>query len=386
MTETKSSPPNILIVDDTPANVLLLVKMLTRQGYQTKAVLSGKLALEAARQEQPDLILLDINMPEMNGYELCEQLKADALLHDIPVIFISASNETIDKVRAFRVGGVDYLSKPFHLEEAHARVEAHLRIRSLQRQLGDQNETLERLVTKRTHELANAYERCRELGRLKDDFLRMISHEMRTPANGVLGVGALLLELCPPSRDRTLYESLFAQSSLRLHNLIEDATMIAEMEQLTRGSGATVSFAELAAEAGTSLPGIRLSLELSTAAGMFLPKGDHPLLRKAMESMILLTTSLSRDKQITRMTGIVEEETLRVRLEVDALSLSAEQAAGFFEIESQARSASYAESLGLAPVVAHRIISAFGGTLRLVKGEGDNGYVEALLLDERLSA
>src|ERR1017187_6583117 len=125
--------PGILIVDDTPANALLLVRMLTERGYKARTALSGKLALQAARTEPPDLILLDITMPEMNGYEVCAQLKADTALKDIPVIFISALNETIDKVKAFRVGGVDYVTKPFHFEEVHARVQTHLQLRRLEK-------------------------------------------------------------------------------------------------------------------------------------------------------------------------------------------------------------------------------------------------------------
>jgi two-component system sensor histidine kinase/response regulator len=384
MTATKQQqPPNILIVDDTPGNVLLLVRMLTERGYKARPVLSGKLALPAARTEPPDLILLDIAMPEMNGYEVCEQLKADAALKEIPVIFISALNETIDKVKAFRVGGVDYVTKPFQFEEVYARVQTHLRIRSLQRQLSDQNENLERLVAERTRELAKAYERLQKSGRLKDDFLCMISHEIRTPANGVLGVGNLVLALCPPSKDRTLYADLFEQSSLRLHNLIEDAIMITDMEKLTLKNGAAISFPDLLAEVRASLPDIQISIEQSAALETFFLKGHHPLLKRALESMILLATSFSRNKHTAHLTGVVEERVLRVQLEVDALSLSDEQAAVFFEIESSVRSASSAESLGLAPVVAYQIISAFGGGMRLVKGEGDTGYLEAILLKEQ---
>jgi two-component system sensor histidine kinase/response regulator len=384
MTATKQQQaPNILIVDDTPGNVLLLVRMLTERGYKPRPVLSGKLALQAARTEPPDLILLDITMPEMNGYEVCEQLKADAALKDIPVIFISALNETIDKVKAFRVGGVDYVTKPFQFEEVHARVETHLRIRSLQRQLSDQNENLERLVAERTRELLKAYERLQELGRLKDDFLGMISHEIRTPANGVLGVGNLVLALCPPSEDRTLYADLFERSSLRLHNLMEDAIMITDMEKLTLKNGAAISFPDLLAEVRASLPDIQISIEQSAALETFFLKGYHPLLKRALESMILLATSFSRNKHTAHLTGVVEERVLRVHIEVDALSLSGEQVAVFFEIESSVRSASSAESLGLAPVVAHQIISAFGGEMRLVKGEGYAGYLEAILLKEQ---
>jgi len=124
--------PNILIVDDKPADLRLLMRVLARRGYRTRTVSSGKLALRAARTEAPDLILLDIKMPDLNGYEVCELLKADATLQDIPVIFISVLDEAIDKVKALRVGGVDYVTKPFHFEEVYARVETHLRIRSLQ--------------------------------------------------------------------------------------------------------------------------------------------------------------------------------------------------------------------------------------------------------------
>jgi signal transduction histidine kinase len=127
-----AAAPSILIVDDMPANVLLLVRMLTERGYNPRPVLSGKLALQAARADPPDLILLDINMPEMNGFEVCEQLKADVALKNIPVIFISALNETIDKVKAFRVGGVDYVTKPFQFEEVYARVQTHLHVRHLE--------------------------------------------------------------------------------------------------------------------------------------------------------------------------------------------------------------------------------------------------------------
>jgi CheY-like chemotaxis protein len=109
-------PANILVVDDTPANLQVLAGMLKDRGYKVRPVPSGKLALLAAQREPPDLILLDINMPEMNGYEVCEHLKADDSLKGVPVIFISALTEQLDKVKAFAIGGVDYLTKPFQME------------------------------------------------------------------------------------------------------------------------------------------------------------------------------------------------------------------------------------------------------------------------------
>jgi len=123
---------NIMIVDDHPANLKLLDDMLRQHGYEVRSFPRGRLALAAADQEPPDLILLDINMPEMNGYELCELLKASARLADIPVIFLSALNAVEDKVKGFRSGGVDYISKPFQFDEVHARVEIHLKLRRAQ--------------------------------------------------------------------------------------------------------------------------------------------------------------------------------------------------------------------------------------------------------------
>ena len=130
---------NILIVDDTPANLRLLSRMLAEEGYHVRPVPDGRLALGAVQAEPPDLILLDIRMPELNGYQVCETLKADAKTSDIPIIFISALDATQDKVRAFTVGGVDYITKPFQVEEVLARVETHLVLRKLQKQLQDTN-------------------------------------------------------------------------------------------------------------------------------------------------------------------------------------------------------------------------------------------------------
>ncbi|MEI7996225.1 MAG: response regulator, partial [Methylococcaceae bacterium] len=126
---------NILIVDDVPANLTLLTNMFKEKGYRVRPVPSGKLALKAIEHEPPDLILLDITMPEMNGFEVCQILKGDTRFCEIPIIFISALTETLDKVKAFKNGGVDYVTKPFQFEEVEARVETHLKLRRYQAHL-----------------------------------------------------------------------------------------------------------------------------------------------------------------------------------------------------------------------------------------------------------
>ncbi len=157
-----ANPINILLVDDNPDNLRLLSNMLTEHGYQTRRVISGRMALQAAKATNFDLILLDINLPQMDGYEVCRQLKADSQTANIPVIFISAFNEVLDKVKAFSVGGADYISKPFQLEEVLARVENQVKIFNLQQQLQKLNANLEQKVSERTKELQIANQKLKQ--------------------------------------------------------------------------------------------------------------------------------------------------------------------------------------------------------------------------------
>ena len=133
MTGGSETRPNIVVVDDQPANLKLMEDMLRQQGYVIRSFPRGRLALSAVEQEPPDLILLDINMPEMDGFEVCERLKSIKKLALVPVIFLSALNQTEDKIKAFRSGGVDYITKPFQVEEVQARVETHLELQRARR-------------------------------------------------------------------------------------------------------------------------------------------------------------------------------------------------------------------------------------------------------------
>lgn len=137
---------NILAVDDVHANLHLLTEILTQYGHTVRPVPDGKLAVNSAKAAPPDIILLDIMMPGLSGFEVCEQLKADEHTRNIPIIFISALNQVFDKVRAFSIGGVDYVTKPFYPEEVLARVNAHLTLRHLQKQLQEQNIQLQQEI------------------------------------------------------------------------------------------------------------------------------------------------------------------------------------------------------------------------------------------------
>lgn len=137
-------PESILIVDDTQANLRLLSQLLTRRGYRVRAVTNGARALASVEAETPDLVLLDIRMPEMDGYQVCQRLKEMPQGGNLPILFISALDDVEEKMKAFAMGGLDYITKPFQLEEVLARVETHLSLRRLQRTLQEANERMER--------------------------------------------------------------------------------------------------------------------------------------------------------------------------------------------------------------------------------------------------
>ncbi|MBK6726880.1 MAG: diguanylate cyclase [Xanthomonadales bacterium] len=136
---------DILVVDDNPANIELLVAILGSHGYRCRVANSGARAMVAAAADVPDLVMLDIAMPGMDGYEVCRQLKAQPATAAVPVIFLSALNGAIDKVQAFGAGGADYIGKPFQIEEVLVRVENQVRIARMQREVGERNAELARL-------------------------------------------------------------------------------------------------------------------------------------------------------------------------------------------------------------------------------------------------
>ncbi|MGL5081408.1 MAG: hybrid sensor histidine kinase/response regulator [Microcoleaceae cyanobacterium] len=201
---------HILVIDDTPANLRLLVNLLKNKGYNVRALPNGKLALAAIKNSPPDLVLLDIMMPEMDGYEVCEQLKADETTRDIPVIFISAINDVIDKVKAFTIGGIDYVTKPFQVEEVLARVETHLENRMLHRSLQQKNDDLARALAElqSTQNQLIQSEKMAALGQL----IASIAHEINTP------LGAIRAS----SENTKLALQEFLQDLPQLLNLSED--------------------------------------------------------------------------------------------------------------------------------------------------------------------
>jgi PleD family two-component response regulator len=192
---TLSANADILIVDDTPANLNVLSAILGKRGYRVRPAINGALALKAAQKAAPDLILLDVQMPGLDGYEVCRQLKADAQTRAIPVIFISALDDVLDKVEAFQVGGVDYITKPFQIEEVLARVENQLALHQQREAIASLLARNEQLLALANHELRPRLDQIAVWAvALRDggdtalaEQIRTSAHELRTALDELLG-------------------------------------------------------------------------------------------------------------------------------------------------------------------------------------------------------
>jgi two-component sensor histidine kinase len=219
---------NILIVDDTPENLTVLRQMLTEYGCRVRPALSGEIALKAVEADIPDLILLDIMMPGMNGFEVCEKLKSDARTRDVPVLFISALNETEDKVMGFQAGGVDYITKPFNAGEVLARVETHLALRNLQIKIQKQNQQLLDEIEERKEAESRVQQALQE----KEVLLKEIHHRVK---NNMQTISALLTLQANEEKDEKINKIVSVskariETMAMIHEMLYKSRSLAEIE------------------------------------------------------------------------------------------------------------------------------------------------------------
>jgi len=252
---------NILIVDDTPENLTVLRQILTEHGYRVRPALSGEIALKAVQADIPDLILLDIMMPGMDGFEVCEKLKSDPGSSDIPVLFISALNETEDKVRGFQAGGVDYITKPFNAGEVLARVETHLALRNLQIKMQEQNAQLLDEVEERKV----AEGRSRLALQEKNMLLKEIHHRIKNNLQAAAG----LLNIQASRLADKKAQSAIRESENRILSMALIHEQLQQMEDAARvnaGDYITTLVERLFNTFGVSQEKVRLSIKATDTA------------------------------------------------------------------------------------------------------------------------
>ncbi len=207
----------ILIVDDTPDNLRLLSRMLKRRGYEVNTAKSGIIALEMVTIQRPDIILLDVYMPLMDGYQVCQNLKADESLASIPVVFLSALSEPVDKLRGFEAGGVDYITKPFHFHEVIARVENHLELYR------------KRTENERLRQQERAY--FDQILHLKDELIYTATHDLKNPLTSIKLSISILRRLLSTEDERIVRQlDKITYDSERMLTLISDVLELARLD------------------------------------------------------------------------------------------------------------------------------------------------------------
>ncbi|MBD0388197.1 MAG: response regulator [Nostoc sp. C3-bin3] len=210
MIRENTTKGNLLIVDDNPTNLGVLFEYLTNSGFKVFVAIDGESAIEQVDEAKPELILLDVMMPGIDGFETCVRLKTNPTMQDIPVIFMTALSDTIDKVHGFRVGAVDYITKPIHQEEVLSRIQTHLTIRNLQKKLQEKteeltqiNQNLEFLVETRTKQLI-AQEKTALIGRLTQG----VVHNLKNPLQTILAYRSLAEQKSDRISKTTIFEYL----------------------------------------------------------------------------------------------------------------------------------------------------------------------------------
>lgn len=331
------SRARILAIDDTPENLTLLVDLL--QGdYDVRVATSGARALRLAEKDTPDLILLDIMMPEMDGFEVCRQIKLRPELQDVPVLFISALDRVEDKVSAFTSGGVDYITKPFQAEEVEARVATHLELRRQKR------------------ELQESYVRLSELEKLRDNLVHMVVHDLRSPLLGLSGCLQLLhgdVASTLETEQREDLESAMGAAS----TLSEMVTSLLDVNRLESGemplhrerADIGVILADALAGLGALTKGRQVLLEPPATSVMV--NCDADVIRRITANLVANALKFTPRSGVVRLSVGVTSDVARVAVADDGPGIPESHRARIFEkfgqIEAQMEGRKNSTGLGL---------------------------------------
>ncbi|TAG17352.1 MAG: hybrid sensor histidine kinase/response regulator [Oscillatoriales cyanobacterium] len=365
MEQTEQFLADILIVDDIPANIQLLSQVLIEHGYKVRKLISGERALKAVELQVPDLILLDIKMPGMDGYEVCRQLKASEATCAIPVIFISALDDVFDKVKGFEAGGADYIIKPFEPVEVLARVSAQLKMQRLQQQLRCANVQLAAQNVQLSQEIQERQQAEANLKML----LHAVSHDLRSPLSGM----SLLLRsrlndaASNIAIDRRTVE-VMVQSCSRQLQLIESLTATQQFD--IKSDSLAIKPLSLATlvqniliERLPILNQHRVKVKQLFAADLPLVNADAQQLWRVFGNLIDNAVKYNQSGFILTVEANKEGKMVRCTVADNGAGISPQQCARLFEPYTRGVGVSLRQGLGLGLYICRQIVEAHGGEI-----------------------
>jgi len=357
---------DILVVDDVPANLTLLCGILKEQGYRARPAPDGAMALRAAAQSRPDLVLLDIDMPGLDGFEVCRRLKADPALADIPVLFISALADVTDKVRGLALGGVDYISKPFRAEEVLARVQVQLTLRRQRQELEESNQ------------------RLRELESLRDSLVHMLVHDLRTP----LAVLTTNLEwitweeaTLPPAQHEGVADALAA--AWRMVGMVDAMLDLSRLEATRMPLDlAACDLAELGREVLASLAPLARgrTLTLQAPPAPLIAMADRVLLSRVLQNLVTNALKFTPRPGCVALSVEAGEACVRLCVADEGPGIAPEHQDLIFEKYGQVHDPALrtAASPGLGLAFCRLAVEAHGGRIGVhsALGQGARFWIE----------
>ncbi len=364
----------ILLVDDNATNLSILVKSLSEAGYKVRVAQDGESAIAQISYAQPDLILLDVMMPGIDGFETCRRLKAVPATQTIPVIFMTALSDVFDKVKGFQVGAVDYITKPFEIEEALVRVSTHLAIQKLQNQLQAQTEQLQAEICDR--------QKAQEAVQV---FLNAVSHDLRNPVTGGLMVLKSLQKEAEAQGGSVAVSHSILQRMIQSHDrqlalinsLLETHTN--EMGGIPLECQAVDLFTlvtQLAIEWQPMLKQDESTLQNQVPPDLPLVNADSNQLWRVYENLIANALKHNPPGVILTLAAELEPSSpttlpmIRCTVQDNGIGIPPEQSASIFELYKRGQQARRTVGLGLGLYLCRQIILAHGGQIGLTSHPG----------------
>jgi signal transduction histidine kinase len=364
---------DILIVDDTPDNLRLLSEMLSKQGHCVRSAISGTAAFMSIASRCPDLVLLDIDMPQLNGYQVCQRIKADEKTRDIPVLFLSAFSDAIDKVRAFQVGGLDYITKPFQVEEVLARVTTHLTLSRTQKELQQAKA-----------EALRALEQEKELSRLKSEFISLVTHDFHTPLVSIQGFVSLLRQngLTLPNQTLQRYFNKIDASIEHLMYLLDQVLLIGKSE-----SGKLNCYPmpfDLKTFCQELIDSLQLDSDRSPIQFSYVGTNtqvelDQALLRQILINLLTNAIKYSPDDHPIRLTVERGAGAIVLQVQDQGIGIPPEEQSHLFELFHRCTNVQSIRGSGLGLAVVKTCVDAHNGQIQINSQVGVGTTVQVIL-------